>query len=502
MNSFSRIILTGIVAAGSCNVASALTVNVQPGGLSEAVSAQASVTEVTDLAVTGSINIADFEFLSELTSLKSVDLSGTTIAAYTGDKVLTGVTTSAANVLPDCAFLSSSCTSIALPSGITEIGAAAFGGTKLESLTIPATVTKIGTGAFSSMTSLKTLTIPATVTTIGERILKDCTALTSVVISAPLTTLPASTFQNCSALTSVTLPSTLTAIGNEAFAGCTSLAKISLPKSVTSIGDMAFANTALTEIDLSKVTSVGAWAFSNCSELKSISTDLAITSLGEGAFFNNSKLETSLGDLASEATEIPNYLLYGATSATATEFSNTQVETIGNYALSGLTVEEIALPATLTSLGDGAMERWSQIKRIDAASLTDVPTLGESVWAEVDQANTVLLVDSATVSAFQDAPQWQEFKIEQATASQLEITAADKATNNVRAYFDGVLLLVETDLDINGAQLYDVSGRCINIVRNAQSNRLTIDTAPFDARVYILRLHFANGTTAVLKLAR
>jgi hypothetical protein len=132
--------------------------------------------------------------------------------------------------------------------------------------------------------------------------------------------------------------------------------------------------------------------------------------------------------------------------------------------------------------------------------LTEVPSLGESVWSEVDQPGTVLLVDSAMVTAFQSTGQWKEFKIETPTMSNSEIVPT--ADNNLRAFFDGAILLVESDLDITAAQLYDVAGRCINIVRNQQSNRLSIDTAPFDTRVFLLRLLFDNQTTAVLKLAR
>lgn len=502
MKSISRLIISGVVVATGCSSASALTVNVEPGTLSSTVIAVATPESVTDLTVTGSLNAADFDFFAELTALKSLDLSGATITAYSGSKTSTGITQSDANVLPDCAFLSSSCTSLALPQGITEIGAASLGNSKIQSLTIPATVKKIDTGAFSGMTALKSLTIPSSVTSLGNMLFKDCSALESVVINAAITALPESTFSNCTALTSVTLPSSITAIGNSAFAGCTSLTTIALPSKLTTIGDMAFANSGLTEIDLSSrsLKTIGAWAFAGCSNLKSVTGDLAVTSFGIGTFFSDSQLAASLGSLANSATAIPDYLLYGATSVTSENFNHTKVDSIGDYALSGMTISEISLPSAIKYLGNNAMERWDNVAKIDATVLTEVPSLGESVWSEVDQPGTVLLVDSAMVTAFQSAGQWKEFKIETPTMSNSEIVPT--ADNNLRAFFDGAILLVESDLDITAAQLYDVAGRCINIVRNQQSNRLSIDTAPFDTRVFLLRLLFDNQTTAVLKLAR
>ncbi|MDE7120368.1 MAG: hypothetical protein K2O10_07140, partial [Muribaculaceae bacterium] len=84
--------------------ASALDVNCAPGQLSAAVGAQAATA--TTLAVTGAVNAADLEFVRyEMPALKSLDLSGATIASYSGAKLANGRFDSPAYTFPECALL-------------------------------------------------------------------------------------------------------------------------------------------------------------------------------------------------------------------------------------------------------------------------------------------------------------------------------------------------------------------------------------------------------------
>lgn len=508
MDCINRFLITAAVTIGAGCLSSltpilAVTVETTPGALRQAVTAVTDPATETSLTVTGAIDAADFDFLRSMKSLRSLDLSGATVAPYSGPKTETGLTQAKGNTLPDCALMSGSFTTLQLPSGLTEISDGALGGSNAEKVIIPPSVTKIATGAFSSMKNLKSVTIPASVTSLGEMIFQDCPALETAVVEAKVDLLPPYTFRNCAKLSSVTLPATLSAVGQGAFAGCTSLAGINLPTSLATIGDMAFTASGLTDIDLSgeNLTDIGDWAFAACPSLSFITSSDRITSIGKGAFYNDPTLAVNLGELAANLTEIPDYLLYGASSATAEGFETTSVETIGSHALSGMTATKVTLPATLSSLGDNAMERWENLSEIDARLLTDVPAVGESVWADTPQETTILQVPQSLFQAFKDAPQWQDFDVQTETSSSEEITPSDTPAN-LRAYFDGMLLMLEAGCDIRAAQLYDISGRCFTIARAYQSNRLTVDTAPFDARVFIVRLLLADGTTPVLKLLR
>ncbi len=487
----------------SVATASALTVNVVPGGLRQAVTASSDPKTETDLTVTGSINAADFDFLREMTALRSLNLSGVTVASYSGTKTETGLTEAKANTLPDCALMSGNFTSLSLPSGLTEISVGALGGSNAESLAIPSSVTKISTGAFAGMKNLKQVTIPSSVKSMGEMVFKDCPQLEKVVIQAPVAELPASTFRNCPKLSSITLPSSMTAIGDAAFAGCKGLTSISLPTSLISIGNMAFAASGLASADLSgsSLKSVGDWAFAGCPSLTNVTVSGQPVVFGAGAFYNDPALNVSLGDIASSMTDIPDYFLYGATSATAEGFENTAVASVGNHALSGMRDTKVTLPATIASLGDNAMERWENLSEIDAKSVSDIPVLGQSVWEDTPQETTILYVPNDLLQAYKDTPQWQEFDVRSETSSIVDINP-EETPANLRAYFDGMLLMIEADCDIRAAQLYDITGRCFTIANNYQGNRLTVDTAPFDARVFILRLLLTDGTTPVLKLLR
>jgi len=500
MNLLHRIILPAAALSLTAVCANALTVNVQPGGLRQAVVAVSDPAAETVLVVTGSVDASDFDFIREMKSLRTLDLSGATVAAYSGAKTASGITFSDAGVLPCGALMSCPSTTLALPSGITEIGLGALGDSKSETVVIPASVTTIADGAFSGMDNLQEITVPATVTSMGEMVFKDCTALRKAVIDASVDILPATTFQNCTSLSSVSLPANLTAIGSSAFAGCVSLGEVSLPASLREIGDLAFAGSGLTSVALNGVTTVGDWAFVGCASLTEINTGSSLTSLGKGVFFNDPQLTASIGAVVGSMTRIPDYLFYGASSVSVEDFPQTSVEEVGAYALSGNASTSVTLPQSLSSLGDHAMERWENLAQVDVVAIGEVPALGESVWEGVNQPETVLFVPSELLMAYKDAPQWREFDVKVPFSGAITIPVENPA--GLRAGFDGMSLMIEAGQDILAVQLYDIAGRCVTISRNSQGNRMTVDTAPFDTRVFIVRILLADGSTPVLKLAR
>lgn len=503
MNRLTHVIIFLLSIFGLAFNAYALTVNVKPGELRQAVTAVANPQTETELTVTGAINAVDFDFLREMTALKSLDLGGATIAAYDGPKTEAGITVSAVNVLPDCALMSGNFTEIILPSGVTTISAGALGGSNVEKVVIPTSVTRIETGAFANMKNLREVTIPTSVNFLGEMLFKDSQTLTKVELLANVATLPPATFCNCLKLTDVALSPEMTAIGEMAFAGCESLTSVELPTAIKFIGEKAFAMSGLTSIslDLKQLNSVGNWAFAGCQSLNRIVLSGNQIHFGIGVFFNNPSLELSLGDLAGSTAELPDYFLYGASSVSADGFENTEISSIGSHALSGMTATKVTLPATLTLLGDYAMERWANLSEINVKGIAELPSLGESVWAETDQSSTILLVPDELFEAYKDAPQWQEFDIRTTTSSTDAIVAITPQAN-LRGYFDGNLLMLESDYDILSAQIYDISGRCFSVTNNSAGNRLSVDTAPFDARVFIVRLLLSDGSAPALKLSR
>ena len=126
--------------------------------------------------------------------------------------------------IADNAFFSAhDLTAVALPEGVTDIGAQAFRFcSNLQSVTLPASLTGVGKSAFEYCTSLSALSFPAALNgecVIGESAFNSCGALTAVALPEGVMELGTSAFRFCNGLTRVDLPASLLLIRNEALYG-------------------------------------------------------------------------------------------------------------------------------------------------------------------------------------------------------------------------------------------------------------------------------------------
>lgn len=502
MNLF-RHILSAALLVGASVVAYATVVNATPGSLASQVS-----PDETSLTVTGSIDASDFDVIRNLRNLRTLDLSGATVAAYSGDRLESGIMTSGADVLPEAALLSVPATTVKLPAGLVAIQTGALGNVGAREIEIPSTVKTIEAGAFSALPALERITVPASVTSMGARVFKDCAKLRDVTVLADITELPASTFQNCKGLTDVRLPAGLRSIGESAFAGCAALKNIELPASLVAIGDLAFAGAGLESLDLSghsALTTIGEWAFSNCNDLRDVAVGSSVVSMGRGAFALNSQLASEVTSLAGNLKHIPSHFVYGSTLTGVDHLENLALDSIGDYALSGNLAAAVSLPSTVSHIGSGAMERMPNLTSLDASTIKAVPSLGTDVWAETDQPAAVCYVSPELFDTYSNTPQWREFQLQKKDPSAVDdthITDVADGSSAVRGVFDGMVLRLECDADIRQVQLYDVSGRVLTIHRAAPARTMAIDTAPYDNRVFLVRLLLGDSSTPVLKLVR
>ena len=171
------------------------TVNITAGGLYSALKSTEKNT-VTNLTVTGTIDASDFKTMRDnMLVLKVLNLSGTTIAAYTGQLGTSGedIISYSKNVFPDNAFYNSN--------------------SFLTSIIFPSSVTSIGNYAFANCSGLTSITIPSSVSSIGEYAFTSCGKLNSVNIPSSVTSIGPYAFGNCSGLTSITIPSSVSSIG-------------------------------------------------------------------------------------------------------------------------------------------------------------------------------------------------------------------------------------------------------------------------------------------------
>lgn len=276
------------------------TVNVTAGGLYSAL----SITErntVTNLTVTGVIDASDFKTMRDYMPVLTVlDLSGTSIVAYTGplgtNLFPQNNISYLANTIPSRAlFNCTKLTSFSFPSSVISIDDNAFNNcTGLTSVTIPSSVISIKGYAFNNCSGLISVAIPSSVTSIGEYAFYKCGGLTAISIPSSIITLGNYSFGWCIKLTSITIPSSVTSIGEYAFYACSGLTSITIPPSVTFIGKYCFAgcNSLISIILPSSVTSIEESTFSGCVELTSVTIPSSITSIGLYAFYNCSALST------------------------------------------------------------------------------------------------------------------------------------------------------------------------------------------------------------------
>ncbi|MCD8008853.1 MAG: fibronectin type III domain-containing protein [Clostridiales bacterium] len=114
-------------------------------------------------------------------------------------------------------------TAIVVKSGVTYIGADAFGDLdRVTSVTLPSTVTAIGAEAFEGLEYLTSITLPSKLTTIGYAAFEDC------------------------GFTAITIPSTVTPLGSAAFAECDQLKTRTFQGNAPTIGTNAFEDVTAT----------------------------------------------------------------------------------------------------------------------------------------------------------------------------------------------------------------------------------------------------------------
>ena len=460
--------------------APALNVTVTDAGtLISKIKATTDPATMTDLTVVGPIDAEDMVSLGLLAhALQSLDLTNASITAYSG-KLLMGSKTYDANVIPDGAFAGlTKLTSVKLPDvkGLS-IGAMAFAQTGLESTPDLKNVISLGEGAFAGCASLKLANLSG-IKDIAPSLFKDCTALVLV--------------QNSNAVET---------IGSSAFRDCSSLANFPFGGALKSIGDYSFAGTGLSQANLAQcqsLSTVGQYAFANCPALTQVSFNASKSvSLGNGVFFNDKELETI--DLPALMDKVPLYAFTGDDKLVTGELPDAVTE-IGDYALKNNGTAELTLPASLTHIGTGAMENMNNLTTLRATALQSVPTLGDDVWAGVDQANIVLEVPDNLKNEFKSAEQWKEFKLPLPTDVG-GITAEDLGDRSVSARFVGSdLQLKATGASMTKVEVFDVNGALI-VSAEPNTDFAVIDTSVSSNPLFVVRVTTDKGQV-ILKLRR
>ena len=200
------------------------------------------------------------------------------------------------------------------------------------------------------------------VTAFGKEVFRDCSKLTSVSLPNTITEIPTSTFCLCTGLTNITLPSGLIKIGTSAFNGCKALKNIQLPVTLSEIGN---------------------YAFYDCGALTSVSIPAGVEKISEGCFESCKKLSNVK---LSEG-----------------------LQAIDHYAFSQCeALTSITLPASLASVGENIFSGDQALSYV--YPLNETPSTAEKSSFSYIPSECILYVPSASLSDYQAAEGWKEFK--------------------------------------------------------------------------------------------
>ena len=271
----------------------------------------------------------------------------------------------------------------------------------------------IGKSEFAGCTGLTSISIPENVTQINDSAFAGCIELASVSIPSSVTDIGDSVFEGCAKLKSVSIPEKVTSIRTQIFKGCTALESVSIPEGIKNIWDEAFANcTSLKEITIpSQPELLRESAFDGCTSLKTVTygRDGLVLDCGGDTepYIVSSKIAYLIRYLGNDGCTVKFRGTADGTTVKCISAGLTKNTTGAKFniditGLAGLTdipeiafwkctaLESIALPATVTSIGDSAFE--------DCTPLATVYYAGtKEQWAAVTIGTDNAPLSSATI---------------------------------------------------------------------------------------------------------
>lgn len=212
---------------------------------------------------------------------------------------------------------------------------------------------------------IETISLPNSVESIGDRAFFQCTSLKNIVVGNKLRSIGSQAFYNCSALEDFELPEGLQEIAPSAFLSCKSFKSVRIPSSVESIGASAFYNCSNLESAIigDKVSQVQDRVFGACSNLKTVYIGKSVVEFGVDVFSGCYKIE--------EVKWMPKKIntrgvnLFSGAKYKSIVFAD-DIEELPDYICNNQSLlNEITIPATVTSIGDYAFQGCTKLKAID-----------------------------------------------------------------------------------------------------------------------------------------
>ncbi|MBQ4565844.1 MAG: leucine-rich repeat protein, partial [Oscillospiraceae bacterium] len=259
--------------------------------------------------------------------------------------------------------------------GTVEIAYGAFCRMKNQiDITLPDSVEVIGGSAFSFSTGLRNLKLSANLRELYAHAFNGCSNMNNVVLPESLTSLGYGCFENCKSITEITVPSRITSIATDTFRNCSSLKKVELKGEVTAIYSYAFYYCrALETINFPEsLDQITLMAFYFCDHLQGLELPMHMSYLGAQAFGyckSITKVEIPQG-----IEEVPSSAFQSCDALKEVVLPN-GLKTIAANAFYSTAIEQLVIPETVTSLGNGVF-RWCDALHCihflgDAPAITD-----------------------------------------------------------------------------------------------------------------------------------
>ena len=209
----------------------------------------------------------------------------------------------------------------------------------IKSVTLPETVSVIGKEAFFGCNILLTVELFEGLVEIGDRAFASCTTLENITIPSTVQKIGEGAFRACYRIKEIVIPNGVTVLEKDLFNGCWSLSKITLPEGLLSIGEYALKECAMQTIEIPKtVQSIGKYAFFECEKLRSI-------------------------DIPEGITVIESYTFSYCTRLAIAKFPSSLTK-IGSCSFQKSGLEQVVVPAGVTSIGDYAFEECNKLKSV------------------------------------------------------------------------------------------------------------------------------------------
>lgn len=302
----------------------------------DALVKKACVEGGADTDKDGEISFVEAAAVNEATMVAikaKMDVNKTEIVSFNELQYFTGFANGNGNTIESQFEGYTALKSVVFPKGIPHIAAkACYGCASLEYVGFPEGLVKIYSNAFRECTSLTEVHIPEGVTTTSSNVFYGCTSLVNAYIPNSLETVGQGIFQGCTALVKLHfdgINNNMKTIKKNAFKGCTSM----------QLGSRNFP----------RVTTLEEGAFYDCKKIQNVTMPL-VTEISKDAFRGCS----TVADMKiAKATKIGEYAFYNCGKLATITYSD-QIESIGQYGLSGCALTTLVLSDKMTELADRA----------------------------------------------------------------------------------------------------------------------------------------------------